>query len=281
LLPGIEYEDLSGLRFYPDQPVRTDNANRNGVIGRRNEGTAMVASRPGEYVLPEVRLPWWNTTTDTLETAILPARTIRVLPATGSNGQPAFDPGSVPPPQLSNVAPQSIGTSAAPANPLWISTTILFALAWIFTLFLWLNGRRQLVYAETVGTTTAIRMPESDRKGKQPANQVALPEATASLRVLKTACDNANLADIKKAAIKWGQASFQTSAIQTLAQLGHYCRDENLAAQFKELDAALYGASSDQFASKSLYEALALLHKQGVPGDNKQGKYALPPLYKN
>ena len=66
LLPGIEYPAQPGMKFYPDQPVREDAADRDGVIGKRSEGTAIVASDPGVYQLPEVRLPWWNTTTNTL-----------------------------------------------------------------------------------------------------------------------------------------------------------------------------------------------------------------------
>src|SRR5690606_24635904 len=76
LLPGIDYQDLPGLRFYPDQPTRQDVADANGIIGTRSEGMAMVASRPGEFELPEVRLPWWDTDSDSLQFAVLPARVI-------------------------------------------------------------------------------------------------------------------------------------------------------------------------------------------------------------
>jgi len=52
LLPGITYEDMSGLKFYPDQPVREDSADDLGVTGSRTEGTAIVPSEAGEFVIP-------------------------------------------------------------------------------------------------------------------------------------------------------------------------------------------------------------------------------------
>jgi hypothetical protein len=239
----------------------------------------MVASRAGEFELPEVRMSWWNTTTDTLETAVLPARTITVLPA----GEADSDPAAVTPDVSENPAGQassfSPGAGGGSADILWISTTAVFGLAWLLTLFLWLNSRRQLQYAETVGVPVHVRMPDA-RQPTTPENSQKLPDATACLRVLKTACDNSNYADIKKALVKWGQASFQTGSIQTLAQVAEHCRDEQLSSLVLALDAALYG-SSQGFDSKALYNTVAALHKQGVKPANATPKYGLPPLYKH
>ena len=80
LLPGINYEELPGLKFYPDQPVPEDNADQTGVTGSRTEGTAIVPSEAGDFIIPEVVIPWWNTTTDSLERAVIPAQTLSVLP---------------------------------------------------------------------------------------------------------------------------------------------------------------------------------------------------------
>src|SRR5699024_10864771 len=85
LLPALEYVDIPGLKFYPDQALREDELDHSGVVGLRSEGTALVASEPGHYLLPEIRLPWWNTTTDTLEYASIPARELQV---TGSTVNP-------------------------------------------------------------------------------------------------------------------------------------------------------------------------------------------------
>jgi hypothetical protein len=284
LLPGIEYETIDGLKYYPDQPTREDVADKNGIVGKRSEGTAIVASQPGEFVLPEVKLPWWNTTTDTLDVAILPAKTITVLPPAGSTSSttdntPAFvDLAQEQQIPDANVDAENTGTGT---NAIWISTTALFAAAWLFSTLMWLRSRQQIAYAETVGHTQpkVTLMPEAGTT----ARAEKLPDPDTCLKVLKIACDNANLADIRKALLRWGQGSFKTPNILTLDNLAQHCRDERLATMCRDLDMALYGSAtrSAAFDSKALYAEVAALHKNGVKLPHGEGKYSLPPLYKN
>lgn len=282
LLPAIEYQDLPGLRFYPDQPVREDTANGDGVIGKRSEGTAIVASQPGEFVLPEVKLPWWNTRTDMMEYATLPSRTIMVLPAVNAPDNNSVTPGTTTDPVTGAAVPPA-GTVAAGSNPLWISTTVLFATLWAFTCFLWLRSRQQLAYVETTGvpqTASALRMPEAVAGGKAEALAVASADADTALRVLKTACDNRHFGDIRKAVLKWGQGSFHDSSLQTLAQLASACNDDALTHLLRSLDTAMYGGNLADVNTKALYDCVAQLHKKGVGKAAAGNKYALPPLYK-
>jgi hypothetical protein len=284
LLPGIEYDTLPGLRFYPDQPVREDSADRNGVVGKRSEGTAIVASQAGTFTLPEVRLPWWNTTTNTLQTAVLPARTINVLPAPGGAGSPSADFGSFPVQgDGSNNPLQSRTVQTSGLYLFWISATVFFAAAWLISTTLWLRSRRQLAYAETMGPSPAqMRMPSQGKTIATATGPGATGSPDSALRILKTACENSNLADIRKAVLKWGQASFSDPGLLTLEELARRCRDDKVAAGLNSLDAALYGsATSGSFSGSALYSAVAGLHRKGIPRDEGNDKYGLPPLYRN
>jgi hypothetical protein len=282
LLPGVQFEDLPGLRFYPDQPVREDSADRNGVVGKRSEGTAIVASQAGTFTMPEVRLPWWNTETNTLQTAVLPARTITVLPAAGLTGGSAADFGTFPLPADGRSNPQQSQASQTSGLYLfWISATVFFAAAWLISTTLWLKSRRQLAYAETMGPASMpLRMPQQARTGTAMHESNTVGSADAALRVLKTACENSNLADIRKAVLKWGQASFNDSSLLTLEELARRCRDDQVAAGLNQLDAALYGSHAGEFSGKTLYAAVADLHKRGIAQDTGTDKYGLPPLYR-
>ncbi len=282
LLPAIVYKDIPGLRFYPDQPVRGDNSNADGVTGKRTDGTAIVASQPGDFLLPEVKLPWWNTTTDRMEYATLPAKTIRVLPALNAPDANGVSPGSIAPTAAGTSA---FNSSAEPggrgSNPLWISTTVLFAVLWAFTALLYLRSRQQLAYAETTGSAPVLaRMPDSVADSRTRA--AATPNAGVTLRVLKTACELNNLADIRKALLKWGQGSLLNPDLLTLEQLASACNDARLTTQLQLLDQALYGvAGGTNFDAKALYERVAALHKQGIKPTGSEDKFALRPLYKN
>ena len=277
LLPGITYATQPGLKFYPDQPVREDVANRDGVIGKRSEGTAIVASDPGTYQLPEVRLPWWNTTTNTLETAILPARTITVPePAEGELVETNVDFVPIAGPQTQTPAAQAVAAgSSAGVNALWIGTTIGFAILWLFSTMMWLRSRRD-------ASDTALVLPQGQIlqpvKRKKEGDVTRNPDADACLRVLQTACTNNNLHDVRAALLKWGQAVFNSGPM-TLDQLARRCGEPTLSTLTQALDSALYGNANTGFDSKALYAEVSALHKRGVNHDSGD-RFALPPLYK-
>jgi hypothetical protein len=272
LLPGIPSVNQDGLRFYPDQPLREDGADASGVFGKRSEGTAIVPSRGGEFTLPEVRLPWWNTETDQLETATLPARTINVLAPTGSANPASILSGADAAPQ-EQVASTVVTEVARPV--FWITTTVLFAGAWAFTTLLWLRGRQQATLA-AMGSAATLRLPE--RKQAQGNAPAANPNADAALRTLKAACDGGRLREVRATLLSWGQAASGNLELRTLDALSHHVNDDELSAHLHALDAALYG--NGNVDCRALYSRVAALHKQGINLAEGADKYGLPPLYK-
>lgn len=280
LLPAIVYDQQDGLKFYPDQPVREDASDSNGVIGKRSEGTAIVASQPGAYLLPEVRLPWWNTQTNSLETAVLPARTLTVVAPPGTASTPNLNtgvdfvtlPGQPPAPSAMSPASQTSGVYL-----FWISASAVFASAWLFSTLMWLRSRRQLNYAEVMQPQQQRALPDR----KQASATDRHPDATTCLKVLQTACNTSNLHDIRKAVLKWGQAAFADPALLTLDQLAARCQHERISALLEALDKALYGNAAADVNGKELYAEIAALHKRGVPESTGGDRYALPPLYKH
>ena len=96
-LPPISSIDedtsLTGVRFYPGQETLDQTESPSGLTGQRTQSEALVPSAPGQWVLPERVLPWWNTETDTLEYARIPARDLAV---TGANIVPQGDLADLP-----------------------------------------------------------------------------------------------------------------------------------------------------------------------------------------
>lgn len=283
LLPGIDYQDLPGLRFYPDQPTRQDVADATGVIGTRSEGMAMVASRPGEFEIPEVRLPWWDTDTDTLQFAVLPARIINVRPA----GDADIDPSAITPlPRNEILGPAGTLDSSAQrggASVLWIGTTVAFGLAWLLTLFMLLAQRRQLA----TGAVGVAASPLS-RLAPRPAGSASVATATtappavmAAIKLLQQACQAGEPAAIRKAVIDWGRAVWPDARITTLAAVARLAGNAELEADLKTLDARLYGqGTAADLDARALYRRIVALHKAGIGKDGGGDRYALPPLYR-
>ncbi len=131
-LPELALPAIDGLEIYPDQPVLRTGEDGEWLQGERRQRFALVPQRPGEFVLPELRLAWWNTETDRPEIATVPARRIRVVPArtTAPTGAAVA---------LPDEAAQGV-TAAPPIWP-WQLASALLLLAWLATLGLWWRQR--------------------------------------------------------------------------------------------------------------------------------------------
>lgn len=286
LLPDIEYKDIVGLKFYPDQPVREDSSDHNGITGTRSKGTAIVPSESGEFILPEIEIPWWNTVTNTLEKAIIPSRTLNVLTGV-SNSQAQFQPssGNFGPGDIN--FPTGIESPVTPASQtsglylFWIIATVLFAAAWLFTTAMWLRSRKMLDFASNqsyVSDQTPI-IPVTQQSGAR-----NLPDLNRAYKLLQQACKQDNLSDIKKSLVSWGQSYFQNLNILSLDHLQSYCKNPTLTASFATLKQTLYSdhPESSDFQSDQLLKEITIIHKsRNKRADRKKTDYTLPPLYKN
>lgn len=81
VLPAIAVPDIPGLSAYPDPPKLTNRFDRGEFIATRTEHISYVAEQPGHYPIPEQSIIWWNTQTQSLQTEVIPALTIRVQPS--------------------------------------------------------------------------------------------------------------------------------------------------------------------------------------------------------
>jgi len=66
-LPSLDDPRVEGLQTYPQPPVLRNSSNRGSLIAERKELTTWIASTPGDLVIPEVSINWWNTATRRLE----------------------------------------------------------------------------------------------------------------------------------------------------------------------------------------------------------------------
>ena len=116
---------ITGIRVYPDQESSDQIERTEGFLGKRTRSEALVASGAGAWTLPEVRVPWWNTKTDTLEYSILPSTTISV---------------SSPNIEIPNVAPASAPAETVIGElPAWIVPVAAagWAVAILLAIVLW------------------------------------------------------------------------------------------------------------------------------------------------
>ena len=105
-LPDIPEFYPPNFKLYPDQSNTTTVEKDQSLISQRQTSLAIIPTQPGNFVLPEITIPWFNTLTQQTEYATIPARSITVAPACGANN--ANTPNSLDTPSISNASNEDI-----------------------------------------------------------------------------------------------------------------------------------------------------------------------------
>ncbi len=81
-LPVIQQPASDNLKVYPSPEKRETTQTPNGELqGLEEISVVIVPTQSGTITIPEVKIPWFNTQTRKMETAVIPAKTISVQPA--------------------------------------------------------------------------------------------------------------------------------------------------------------------------------------------------------
>ena len=219
--------NIPELRFYPDQEAIDQNELADGLQGRRVQSEALVARSGGAWVLPEIRIPWWNTDTDQLEFAVIPARKVAVAASQALDST------------LSPTATTGTITASTQSAPQWL--WILSASGWVISLvlavLLWLSRQPQQIAAP--GAASGSASPETIRQ---------------SLVAARRAIEAQDAAALRSAILDWG-ALHSGSAVASLQKLASMT-SPTLAAKLVTLDEALYGTGDLADAASGLIDAL-------------------------
>lgn len=127
-LPPLVLPDVEGVKRYAEQPRLSMQTQARGLVGQREERIALIPATTGDKQLPPVEVVWWNTETDTLERATLPAQTLVVAE------DPTLQP-LVPP------AAKRAGSDRGLWR--WQLATAILALTTLLGFGLWWRARRQ------------------------------------------------------------------------------------------------------------------------------------------
>ena len=79
LLPAVPLVEIDGLRRYPDAPQLKAVDDGRGQVsgGQRSDSASYVIQRQGDFALPAIEVPWWDSDAHQLRSAQLPAITFK------------------------------------------------------------------------------------------------------------------------------------------------------------------------------------------------------------
>ncbi|MCP5155734.1 MAG: protein BatD [Ectothiorhodospiraceae bacterium] len=257
-LPEPGWVDPAGAKTYPDQPLRETGTDGKALIGRVEQQVAVVATTPGEVQLPAIRVRWWDTTADAPREAVLPARTLRVAPATPGAAMPQE---SAAPTEAVVAAGTAPGGGASPAVSPWQIATAAALLAWLLTVAGWWWSARRAPRLATSVTRSPV--PGAGRRRR--------------LADLRRACDAGDARAAHDAVLALAALAWPRHPPRSLGAVARMTTDPALAAALARLDAAVYGVAGDGFDPAALWNAA----RAGLGGEDPPAlddDDPLPPL---
>ncbi|WP_354667895.1 BatD family protein [Paraglaciecola arctica] len=263
-LPTISSVYPDSVKTYPDQAETTTVERDNSLIAQRKESIAIIPSQAGELVIPEVRIPWFNTITGKTEYAVLAEKKLQILPATTQPTttipiNPSVQSTAVDQPLQPSPANLEVQNNNMPQYWMWLSVGLF--LLWIITLVMWWRQVWLLKSATQQSNQSVVRNTQSEQ---------------LLWKNLEKALNKNAAADTQKSLALW---------------LGNYINDKNVSLEhsLKVIDdamlskavntllAARFSKNQSEWQSKELQQILRKMRKKG--SIKKQTQQNLSPLY--
>jgi len=210
------WPDLPETRIYPDQPQGISRDDGEWVLGHKEFRYAIVPEQPGELVLPEIRLEWWDTVNHQQRTAMLREHRVNVLP---SELAPTA---AIPPPTAGLQSDMPMGVSADSSGfsgnaLLWKISTTAFAVLWLLTLALYFRRGR-------------------DRAGAANSNGSDSSGEKELLKHLQQACHKGDAPSARRILSQWIRNHAPRTLRGSMRDFGTACGDTALQMSIAELD---------------------------------------------
>ncbi|EGV51183.1 hypothetical protein Rifp1Sym_bs00150 [endosymbiont of Riftia pachyptila (vent Ph05)] len=260
-LPNLEFELPTGLKQYPDRPQSKETPSPSGISASRTLSLTLVGSEAGEYELPPIEIPWWNTETDQQEIARLPGRKIRVLAASGTiSPPPSTAPRSPTPQEEAEPERPAVAAETNASGSTWLLW--LLAIGWLATLGAWYLSQRHDPAQKPVNAPTV------------PPTAPPTPEEQL-LQQLLNAYRQRDREAARIAWLRWGEAQWPEQPPSNLNRLSKRCRPA-VSAAINALDRTFYAPQADDAWMD--YDPEQLLKPHNRKAAEQKQEAALVPL---
>ncbi len=234
-LPAIAPEVPDGIKTYEERPQMHDTPRRTGISSSRESVVTLIPTRAGQFTLPAIEIPWWNTLTGRQEIARLPELELEVMAGTSTPSSPQTPSLAAPsqttdslnaeqPRETTLPAAETSGGEREGVN--WL--VWLLAAAWVLTLAGWWLSHRKRHPA-----THAAKPPETPATGSDEGR------LEASIDTLITAYRENNAEAAREAWLAWAQQHWPQQPPNNLTRLAARA-SEPVAKAVLALEKAIY-----------------------------------------
>lgn len=239
------------LKIYTDKPQLSDEKSTDGFTATRIESSAVVLTSAGSITIPAVRIPWWNTQSNSLQWAVIPERVI-----TASGASSIID-------ELDNVERAELKDQIH----FWRMLTL-----GLVGILIALSG--YLLHRLKTPFNPAFK-PEQKAYSDGTNLKKAYSLLGASLLQAKSRPEAAK--EIREALLLWAKLYWQATPPKTLQDIIRLIDDKDIAAEIVKLDASLYAQTSaehvDGHKLATLLKAFTATRQSQMRSTDIQGLY--------
>ena len=250
-IPPLHIEPVAHLKHYPDQPTLHDSHTENGIVGKRDTHAVWIPTQAGQYTLPAIEMPWWNTQSQRAETSRLPARQIKVV------GTPANDPLNL----IDHIPNRSTVTELENRARLYLWLAIALGVAWLGSVAYLLNRAR------SPAQQAAAPRQETGKNGV---------DVSQARKTLELACASGDARQCEAALLQWARAVAGDKYLTSLGALADYAGGA-FSEELLRLEAALYSNQPGDWHPDRIWQHAAAFKPQH---SRQQDDSALEPMYR-
>ena len=243
-LPELKFKSVKGLKQYPEKPQIEMRVENGKIIALEKIANVYIPSQPGDITLPEIAVNWFNVKTKTMEKAVLPAMTVKVVGEAAAPVTPAA------PTAVNNPAPQEINTLTAGEET---NLYLLLGAAFILGILLC------LVLIKLWGMILSAG-------GRNYKRQIIRAAKAKDLRLLRDSL------------LAWATDRFPQRRILSLQDVDDAVNDKEFRCELDKLTEALYAENSQDWNEHLFIRVFNRINKQKK--NNGRDNEPLPKLYK-
>jgi len=214
---------LEGIHFYPASPQFKEHFEGDWLISEKQQQIDFIPKKPGQYTLPDITIPWWDSVNQQLRYAKIPAHSIHVLALNDKKGQTEKEF----PIDMTH-------------TDLWFWVSIALVVVWLMTLVVWWRQGQQ----------RPVSTLQTDLRQKRQTLR-------AARQTLKRACEQNTPQQTKQALLDWATIRWQDMPMHNLVDIAEQLRDTQAKAKLRELDRVLYAAQEVIWEGKVFWRVIS------------------------
>lgn len=252
-LPPLNLPTHTDINSYTDKEQTDEQRSSKGIISQRIETVAMVPNQAGLITLPEVKVKWWNTTTNTYEIAHIPEQTLKATLPLNT-------------PSVAVARPPELVQQAVSGSTVFTHLTRLLIISQVIT------GLLLLLFIVLFLRARVARVQDNQSCDKMPD-----PSDQTIWKMLKRNAADNNSVKFRKNLLLWAEKHWALP-MNGLDDIAKHADDAKLQEQLLQLDRSMFTNSN---ASINLGELLQSIQALRITKRDNNKDNPLKPLYPN